>query len=210
MFGGEMHEMNLSVVEGEVKVGLMREGSWQYVSVEVGSVVVVCLMIANAGHEGSVGCKFLGQLSKQVPDWCTLATSLAVHPSVCDISSQENNVKRGDQIVFCDLVDHKRSEGRKGAHISKHRDVHFLQNLISEWWSGKIFYLGEGPCLTISHSIVISLKRVKIFHGGHVNPSFEASYFSDIVGMEGTFCNVLEHARYPSVLNDGLVIMLRV
>lgn len=33
--------MDLSVVEGEVKIGLMREGSWQYVSVEVCSEVIV-------------------------------------------------------------------------------------------------------------------------------------------------------------------------
>lgn len=165
-------------------------------------------MIANARHESSVCCKFLGQLSKQVPDWCTLATSLAIHPSVCDISSQENHVKRGDQVVFCDLINHKRSEGCKGAHISKHCDVHFLQSLIFEGWSCKIFYFGEGPCLTISNSIVVSLEGIQIFHGGHVNSSFEASYFSDIVGMEATSCYVLEHARYPPILDYWLFIML--
>lgn len=52
--------MNLSIVEGEIKIGLLREGSWQDVSVEVGSIVVVSLVIANSRHKGGVGCKFLG------------------------------------------------------------------------------------------------------------------------------------------------------
>lgn len=111
--------MNLSIIKREVEIGLLREGTWQDVPIEVCCEVIIAFVIANPRHKGSIGCKFLSQFTKKIPNWCTLSSLFAVHACIGNIPSQEDKRKGSDEVVFSDLINYEIAERSKSTHISK-------------------------------------------------------------------------------------------
>lgn len=140
MLRGEVKDVNLCIIEGEPKIGGSVRISRKDVSSHIRSIVVESFMVAYARHEGSESCKFLSQLAEQVPYRLQLSCFFVADSRISYISSKEDEVIRTNQVILCDLIDHKRTKRSIGAHISKHSDVDFLQSLYFQRRRPEIFH----------------------------------------------------------------------
>lgn len=73
VLGGKVKDVNLRIIEGEPKIGCCVGISWKDISSHIRSIVIESFMVAYTRHEGSKSCKFLSQLSVQVPYWFQLS-----------------------------------------------------------------------------------------------------------------------------------------
>lgn len=105
------------------------------------SIVIESLMIAHARHEWSKSCKFLSQLTEQVPNRLQFSCFIVTDTGVCDISSEKDEIIRTNEVVLGYLIDHECAKGSISAHIPKNSNVHFLQCLNFQGWRSKVFHL---------------------------------------------------------------------
>lgn len=200
--------MNLPIVEGKPKVRLILGFARQAIPSRISCVVVIFLMVAHPRHKRCIRCEALGQLAKQVPNGFELSDFLRIHPSVSDISRQEDEVQRLYEMIFSYLLHYKMAERGKSTHVSKDGHAYLLKLLYSQRWRFKVFYLWKGPSFGVSDPIVVRLQRFKVLHDRFVDSTVKAKV-SNIVSGEGSLLLKLKGRRQSSILHDGLVVKLR-
>lgn len=205
---GEVHHMNLSVIKRKPKISLIRGVSRKVIPFHIRSIVIVPLVIAYPRHERGVGCKFLSQLSKQVPNRLCFASFLRIHACICYVSCQKYKIQRLHEIVLGNLTGNEMSKRSEGTHVPKDSDGDLFQLLHFQRGRLEIFDVGKCSGFIISNFVIVAFERFQVLDNSPIYPSME-TYVSHIISIKGCWNFLFELTWVMSIIDNRLIVLFR-